>query len=179
GSGPSLTPAGRTCDSPAPALTALLAPGASYPDKPVLPEWVPACALLLVRSYPTGGSSTRASQHGAIRRTNGFLIRGLCPVRNRVRSARTNWYRHSPPRDRTTPCTTHARQEDVTRRDDRARAGRNCPDRPVFVWRVSFGPWEGEGSRASISEPEIALLLTDGKQGAGAAQRRPGCSASG
>src|SRR5262249_7107116 len=79
------------------------------------------------------------------------------------------------------------------------------PGRPAVVWRVYFGPWEGEGSRASrpslkttysgistgevvpgrrrsrytaISEPETALLLTVGKQGAGAAQRRPRCRAS-
>jgi hypothetical protein len=80
------------------------------------------------------------------------------------------------------------------------------PSRPVFVWLVYFGTWEGEGSRASrrlgnitvhgtalarlfqtvhgditepaISEPETALPLTNGKQGAGAAQRRPRCRAS-
>jgi hypothetical protein len=48
------------------------------------------------------------------------------------------------------------------------------PSRPVFVCRVYFGPWEEEGSRAT-SEPETALPLTTGKQGAGAAQHRPRC----
>src|SRR5262249_15508993 len=91
-----------TCDSIAQTITALLAPGANYPGKTVLPEWVQACALLLVRSYPTGRSSTISSQHGAIKRTNAFLIRGRCPACNLVRSARRNQCRNSPPRGRTT-----------------------------------------------------------------------------
>src|SRR5262249_35306052 len=60
--------------------------------------------------------------------------------------------------------------------DESGRTGRDRPAR--FVWRVYVGTWEGEGSRASISEPETALPLTNGKQGAGSAQRRPGCRAS-
>jgi len=36
------------------------------------------------------------------------------------------------------------------------RTGRDSSSRPAVVWRVYFGPWEGEGSRASISEPEPA-----------------------
>ena len=40
----------------------------------------------------------------------------------------------------------------ATRRGGDARAGRDIPGRPVVVWRVYFGTWEGEGSRASRTE---------------------------
>src|SRR5262249_36712229 len=134
-----------TCDSLAQTITALLAPGANYPGKTVLPEWVQACALLLVRSYPTGRSSTISSQHGAIKRTNAFLIRGRCPACNLVRSPRRNQCRNSPPRGRTTACATHARHggRDSGRTKQHGPAGVQHPTGPFSSGASTSAPGRG------------------------------------
>jgi len=133
-------------------------------------------------------------------------LRTVWPLQDVGRSLRENRCCNSPPQDRRTACATHARHEAATPVERRSGPAETGPVGPSSSGASTSAPGRGRAlGRAGdvttavtselrrarlfqadvtavvaspISEPETALPLTIGKQGAEAAQRRPRCSAS-